>query len=63
MGYMPKMLYNPKRKFRSMSEYIEFYFRFRNKVLRGDIPVSREISNQMNNFDRILIELDSAASS
>lgn len=37
--------------FQSIDEFLSYYVKFREKVLRGEIPVCKELSDEMNRID------------
>lgn len=38
-------------RFQSIDEFLSYYVEFREKVLRGEIPVCKELSDEMNRID------------
>ena len=40
-----------KATYESIDEFLSYYVEFREKVLRGEIPVCKELSDEMNRID------------
>ena len=42
---------NLNQESREIAEFLSYYVEFREKVLRGEIPVCKELSDEMNRID------------